>query len=132
MQVGAIGVGAYQPYIYNTNSISRASMNKVGRIGDDLLASKTDFSALTDEQQNVNPLKRGETRGFDEIMSMQMQMSQMNASRIMQTSESPEAASQTETMQPVTQAADTLYSRDMEQFTQAANLGMGATLDFFA
>ena len=54
MQVGSVGTSYFQPYVYNTNSLSRASLNKVQGIGDDLLTSKTDFSALTDEQkQNI-------------------------------------------------------------------------------
>ena len=84
MQIGAVGANYFQPYVYNTNTLNRASMNKVQGIGDDLLTSKTDFSALTDEQkQNVNPLKRGETADFAGIMDMQMQMSKMNADRLL-------------------------------------------------
>ncbi|MCR5788606.1 MAG: hypothetical protein K6G83_01840 [Lachnospiraceae bacterium] len=85
MQIGAVGASYYQPYVYNTNSLSRSSMNPVQGIGDDLLTSKTDFSALTDDQkQNVNPLKRGETADFSGIFDEQMQMSRMNAARVMQ------------------------------------------------
>ncbi len=84
MQIGAVGTGYYQPYVYNTNSLSRTSMKPVQGIGDDLLTSKTDFSALTDDaKQNVNPLKRGETADFAGIVDMQMQMGRMNASRVM-------------------------------------------------
>lgn len=83
MQIGAVGTGYYQPYVYNTNSLSRASLKPVQGIGDDLLTSKTDFSALTDEtKQNVNPLKRGETVDFAGLVDMQMQMGRMNASRL--------------------------------------------------
>ena len=125
MRIGAVGVGSYQPYIYNTNTVSRASLNKVGKIGDDLLDKKTDFSELT--QENVNPLKKGETRNYEDIYNMQMQMGQMNATRLFR--EAPEqVASDTESITPITQAADTLISRDMNQLMQAANIG--ATLDF--
>ncbi len=83
MQVGAIGAGSFQPYVYNTNSLDRTSMKKIQGIDDDLLTSKTDFSALTDEtKQNVNPLKRGETADFASVVDMQMQMGRMNATRL--------------------------------------------------
>ena len=133
MQIGAIGIGSFQPYVYNTNSLSKASMNKINKIGDDLLASKTDFSALADEQKNVNPLKRGETLDFAGMLSMQMQMSQMNAARLLR---EPERPQEEEMTQPVTQAADTMISRDMDQYMQAADAGIGAGMssmfDFLA
>lgn len=80
MQIGAV---AYQPYIYNTNSISRASMNKIAPIGDDLTTAKTDYSGLLDDSKNINPLKKGQTADFASLFDMQMQMSIMNQSRIM-------------------------------------------------
>lgn len=84
MQVGAIGAGVYSPYIYNTNSISRASLNKIQGIGDDLQAGKTDFSEMSEEPaQTTNPLRPGETRNFVDILEMQMQMGRNNAARVM-------------------------------------------------
>ncbi|HAV01264.1 MAG: hypothetical protein IJR19_02510 [Lachnospiraceae bacterium] len=111
MQIGAVGTGYYQPYVYNTNSLSRASMKPVQGIGDDLLTSKTDFSALTDEtKQNVNPLKRGETADFEGIVDMQMQMGRMNASRLF----GNEAAA------PVTESEETgAPNTEDSQYTQA-------------
>lgn len=82
MQIGAIGAAAYNPYIYNTNTVSSASMNKISGIGSDLTSSKTDFGALT-SQENINPLRRGESLDFAGIIDMQMQMSRMNADRLM-------------------------------------------------
>lgn len=82
MRVGAIGGYAYTPYIYNTNTVSSASLGKVQGIGNDLLNSKTDFSALT-EQENINPLKKGESLDFAGIIGMQFQMSRMNEARVM-------------------------------------------------
>lgn len=83
MQIGAI---SFRPYIYNTNMLSGSSLSKVSSIGDDLLTGKTDFSALTDES-NVNPLKKGESSNFVDILEMQMQMGRMNAARMMKPGE---------------------------------------------
>ena len=122
MQVGAIGATNFQPYVYNTNSLNRASMNKVQGIGDDLLTSKTDFSALTDEQkQNVNPLKRGETADFAGIMDMQMQMSRMNASRVLKPMEDFDA---TEALK-----APEDNEADSDQYTQSIGI---QPIDLFA
>ncbi|MCR4655863.1 MAG: hypothetical protein K5770_06500 [Lachnospiraceae bacterium] len=122
MQVGAVGSSYFQPYVYNTNSLDRASMNKVKGIGDDLLTSKTDFSALTDEQQqNVNPLKRGETADFAGIMDMQMQMSRMNAARVLKPMEDFDATDTLKTPQ------DT--EADSDQYTQSIGI---QPIDLFA
>lgn len=84
MQIGAI---SYQPYIYNTNAVSSKSLNKISAIGKDALESKTDVSALLDKDnasnETLNPLKRGQSLDFAGILGMQMQMSRMNAARIM-------------------------------------------------
>lgn len=88
MRIGAVGFQTYQPYIYNTNTVSGNSLSKVKPIGDDLLSSKTDFSGMTDEeQQNLNPLRRGETANFADVIAMQMQMGRMNADKIMKPAE---------------------------------------------
>lgn len=84
MQVGAL---SFRPYIYNTNILSGSSLFKISSIGDDLLNTKTDYSALTDESLNVNSLKKGQTANFVDILEMQMQMGKMNASRIMKPDE---------------------------------------------
>lgn len=82
MEIGAIG---YSPYVYRVNQISASSLNRVSPIGDDLLASKTDFSDLAkDENVTVNPLKRGETSNFADVLAMQLQMGRLNADRIFQ------------------------------------------------
>ena len=81
MQVGAVSMAMPMPYVYNTNRVDRASMNKIEPIEDDLLEAKTDFSGLT-EEENVNPLAIGQTKDFAGILDMQMQMSAMNASRL--------------------------------------------------
>lgn len=82
MQIGAL---SFQPYIYNTNTLSRASLSRISGIQEeDLTSSKTDYSSLTDMSLNENPLNPGETLNFDDILEEQMQMSRMNQSRVMQ------------------------------------------------
>lgn len=83
MRIGSIGFQTYQPYIYNTNTLSRNSLSRVKPIGDDLLASGTDFSGMTEEEENLNPLRKGETLHFADVIAMQMQMGRMNADKIM-------------------------------------------------
>ena len=87
MQLGAV---SFSPYIYNTNAVSRSSMSPISGIPDDLLSSKTDFSGLTSEAENENPLRIGETSNFMDILDMQMQMGKLNASRIMKPEEDVE------------------------------------------
>ena len=81
MQVGAISAAMPMPYVYNTNTINRASMNKISPIEDDLLEAKTDFSGLT-EEENINPLAPGETKNFADVLEMQFQMGAQNAARL--------------------------------------------------
>lgn len=80
MGIGAIG---YQPYIYNTNQISPASMNRVKPVEDDVTKPSTDYSALTDMSKNINPLQKGESADFADILESQMAMSARNAARVM-------------------------------------------------
>lgn len=84
MQVGAV---SFQPYIFNTNSIGSASMNKVQPIPDDLTSQKTDYSGLVQSEENTNPLRRGESSNFADIIQSQMAMSQNNANRVMKPQE---------------------------------------------
>lgn len=107
MQIGAVG---FSPFVYNTNAVSSASMNKVSSIGKDALASKTDFSGLTLQGENQNPLKKGQTANWADVLSMQMEMSQRNAARIMKPAEdATETASQA-----VTATAPTASSAQSE------------------
>ena len=80
MTIGAI---SFQPYVYNVNSISPASMNRLSRISDDVLDKKIDYSGLA-KAENENPLKKGETLDFQGMLEMQMQRGRYHASRIMQ------------------------------------------------
>lgn len=84
MQIGAI---SFHPYIYNTNAISGNSLSKISSIGDDLLTSKTDYSSLTDESLNENPLKKGQTSDFSSILDRQLSMGRRNASRLVKSRE---------------------------------------------
>ena len=80
MRIGAVGAS---PYVYNTNAVSSASLNKIHGIGSDATASRSDFSGLSETAVNENPLKRGETKNFVDVMEMQIQMGRMNAARVM-------------------------------------------------
>ena len=98
-------VSSFSPYVYNTNTLSAGSLNKIKPIEDDALASKTDVSALTqnsEAQETTNPLKRGESLDFQGILDMQMQMGKMNASRVMQEAPKPEAVENAQATQAVT------------------------------
>ena len=81
MTIGAI---SFQPYVYNVNAISQASMNKLSRISDNVLDKKTDFSGLV---ENENPLKKGQTLNFQDMLEMQMRRGRNNAARVMKPTE---------------------------------------------
>ena len=81
MRIGAIG-NIYPNYIYNTNTISANSMNKLSRISDNVLDKKVDYSETT-SQDNQNPLKKGETIDFEGVLARQMQQSQNRAAKVL-------------------------------------------------
>ena len=83
--VGAIGSVAYDPYIYNTRQVSSASLNAVDRISDDATKGGVDFSGVNkaEEQVNINPLKKGETANFADVLMSQMTMSQLHQSQLL-------------------------------------------------
>lgn len=103
MQIGAL---SFKPYIYNTNMLSRNSLSRISGIGDDLQAGKTDFSALTDESLNENPLRRGETLNFVDILGMQMQAGRLNASRIMKSGGETKSLVEPDKIQPAVSAVN--------------------------
>lgn len=80
MRIGAI---AYQPYVYNTNTVSSASLNRIGAIPNDATAGRTDFEDVTKEQENVNPLLKGESANFMDILSSQMAMSRTKSAMLL-------------------------------------------------
>ena len=95
MRIGALNAYNFQPYIYNTNTVSSASMNKLSKISDDVLDKKIDYSELTDESKNINPLKKGQTLDFQSMLEMQMQRGQNNAARIMRPAQNTQAEEET-------------------------------------
>ena len=113
MTIGAIGAYSFQPYVYNTNNVSAASMNKLYKISDDVLDKKIDYSELAEEEnQNTNPLRRGQTLNFQSMLEMQMQRGQNNAARIMR----PAQESQEEQETAQTSTANT----NVTQFASAS------------
>lgn len=92
--VGAVGSLAYDPYIYNTRQVSSASLNKIGRISDDATEGGVDFSAVqkAEEQVNINPLRKGETANFADVLMSQMNLSQIHQSQLLGDSQVQEMA----------------------------------------
>ena len=114
MTIGAIGAYSFQPYVYNTNTVSAASMNKLSKISDDVLDKKIDYSELAEEEsQNINPLKRGQTLDFQSMLEMQMQRGQNNAARIMRPAQEPQGEQET---------AQTSNTNNITQFAQASSV----------
>ncbi len=95
MMIGAIGAYSFQPYVYNTNTVSAASMNKLSKISDDVLDKKIDYSELVDDSRNVNPLKKGQTLNFQSMLEKQMQKGQLNAAKVMKPAGEAKAAEET-------------------------------------
>lgn len=121
MRIGALGAYGFQPYVYNTNAVSSASMNKLSRISDDVLDKKTDYSELADESKNVNPLKKGQTLDFQEMLQMQMQRGQNNAARIMKPVEETK-----ETEEETAQASEAVVAQFDQAETAGAAVNAGA------
>lgn len=81
MGVGAIGGLTYQPYIYNTNTVSRNSLNPISAVDNDVTRSHIGQAAES-EVATINPLQRGETANFADVLSMQMSMGMQKASAL--------------------------------------------------
>lgn len=116
MQIGAL---SFQPYIYNTNRLNSASLSKVNGIDDaDLTSAKTDYSDLTDMSLNENPLRRGETSNYVDVLAEQMSMSERNEARIMQPSEQEEISLTMgeDAVQEVIQAAENWKEQNQQTF----------------
>ena len=78
MGIGA--VSGYQPYIYNTNTVSASSLIRISPVNNDVSESHINPVSSDDySQETVNPLKRGETSDFAGVLAMQMQMGMANA-----------------------------------------------------
>lgn len=92
MRIGTVG---FRPYIYNANAISSNSLSRISSIGDDLTSGKTDFSALEEAQKNKNPLRKGETLSFGDVLERQMWTGRQKASRFLKSSEGGESLQET-------------------------------------
>ena len=141
MRIGALNAYNFQPYVYNTNTVSAASMNKLSKISDDVLDKKIDYSELTDESKNVNPLKKGQTLNFQSMLEMQMQRGQNNAARIMRPAQNTQAEEEeitqssntnvTQFSQASTQASETVASADAVNTANAdANSDNGSNISY--
>ncbi len=81
MRIGGVGM---TPYIYNTNMVSSLSMNRISAIPDDATARQVDYTGLlSDELENINPLKKGQSSNFMDILMSQMSMSQYHQAKVM-------------------------------------------------
>lgn len=81
MRIGGVGMS---PYIYNTNMVSSLSMNRISAIPDDATAQQIDYTdLLSDELENINPLKKGQSSNFMDILMSQMSMSQYHQAKVM-------------------------------------------------
>lgn len=80
MRIGQVDV---RPYIYQTNTLSADSLNKVSAISDDLVSAKTDFAELVADDLSENLLRPGQSANFADILEQQFQMSRLNAARLL-------------------------------------------------
>ena len=87
MRIGGIGY-VYPTYVYNPNTVSAYSLNKLSRISDDVLDKKTEYTRPEPEEENQNPLRKGQTRDFEGILAKQMQQGQNRAVQLMTNRES--------------------------------------------
>ncbi len=121
MKIGAI---SFQPYVYNVNAVSPASMNRLSRISDDVLDKKTDYSGLS-QAENENPLRRGQTLDFKGMLEMQMQRGRSNAARIMKPetkAEEPQETAQTQDAAVKFERAESAESAQTQMTTAAENM----------
>lgn len=124
MTIGAI---SFQPYVYNVNAISPASMNRVSRISDNVLDKKTDYSGLV-EAENENSLKLGQTLDFRGMLEMQMQRGRSNAARMMKPAQNAQEETGTEQTAPLdgNSAGSDISNFRMQQAINAYEMFMTA------
>lgn len=115
MTIGAIGAYSFQPYVYNVNTISAASMDKLSRISDDVLDQKIDYSELVEVNRNENPLKKGQTLDFQGMLEKQMQKGRLNAAKIMKPAE------ETPVLEEAVQEAESVLPNDAPAKEAAEN-----------
>ncbi|MCH5255062.1 MAG: hypothetical protein J1F41_09055 [Lachnospiraceae bacterium] len=82
MRISGFG-SMYTAYVYNPNVVGANSMNKLSKIPDDVLAKKTDYSETVAKEENQNPLKKGQTIDFENVLARQMQQGQNRAAKIL-------------------------------------------------
>ena len=119
-----IGEISFQPYVYNVNAVSPASMNRLSRISDDVLDKKTDYSGLS-QAENENPLRRGQTLDFKGMFEMQMQRGRSNAARIMKPetkAQEPQETAQTQDAAVKFERAESAESAQTQVTTAAENM----------
>lgn len=81
MRIGGVGM---TPYIYNTNMVSSVSMNKISAIPDDATNGRTDYTGLvSDEAENENPLRKGQSKDFMGILTSQLSMGRYHQTKLM-------------------------------------------------
>lgn len=133
MSIGAISGFGFQPYIYNTNIVSSASMNRLSRISDDVVDRKTDYSELvSDESKNINPLKKGQTLDFEGMLQKQLQSGRMNALRMMKSGQAagtPDEESAQKAAAVVQLSAEAMDSAVTAEAAPAAETGSGMMED---
>jgi hypothetical protein len=123
MTIGAIGAYSFQPYVYNTNTVSAASMNKLSKISDDVLDRKVDYSGLTEEAQNENPLKKGQTIDFQGMLERQMQKGYQNAARVMKPADETQNAQNTvQAAEDAVKTAQAAYADEAKQVETAQSV----------
>lgn len=134
MRIGAMSAYGMQPYIYNTNALSGASMNRLSGIPDDVLERKVDYSELSGE--NTNPLRKGQTLDFQSMLTMQLQKGQNNAARVMKPAAEPqreEEAADAQAERPAQtagQAAETAAAPAQTEAMTGADNGAGGNISY--
>lgn len=127
MGIGGVGSaygmgGIYPSYVYNPNTVSANSMDKLSRISDDVLDKKTEYNN-SDVEENQNPLKKGQTIDFEGIVAKQMQQGQNRAARIMSKGLTPEEEKTAEVVQMPAAQMETadVEAADMDEMTNAGD-----------
>lgn len=114
MRIGAI---AYQPYIYCTNRVSACSLGRIEALPEDGTERRIDFSGLTEEDENVNPLGKGKSANFMDILSSQMAMSRAKSAVLVKPAQEEQDMDE-ESEGMTAEAADDLFSQ--QDMTAAA------------
>jgi len=123
----AYGVGSIYPsYVYNPNTVSAKSMDKLSRISDDVLDEKIDYSEM-EAEENRNPLKKGQTIDFEGIVAKQMQQGRNRAARLMPEGLAPEkenaGAEVVQMPERGEEAVDAVKTSDTEDMAADADAG---------